>query len=196
MARLIMGLYEPEEGTILADDTDYRQIDPADLRRNIAYIAQDVVLFNGSVRDNISAGMPHASDESILLAAKAAGVHEFIARHPMGYDAPVGEHGEGLSGGQRQAIALARAILIRPNVLLCDEPTNAMDMQAEELFCRYVQEEIKGKTLILITHKNTMLPLVDRLVLLDQGRVIMDGPRDKVIAALQSGGVKAEGMAG
>lgn len=192
MARLIMGLYEPSEGAILADDTDYRQIDPADLRRNIAYIAQDVVLFAGSVRDNICASLPHASEEAILEAAKKSGVHDFISRHPMGYDAPVGEHGQGLSGGQRQAIALARAMLLEPHVLVCDEPTNAMDMQAEDAFQKYIQGHIKNRTLILITHKTPMLALVDRIILLEQGRVIMDDTRDKVIAALQSGRIEVK----
>jgi len=187
LAKLIMGLYEPSQGTILADDTDYRQIDPADLRRNVAYIAQDVMLFTGSVRDNISASVPHASEEDILEAAKRAGVHDFISKHPMGYDAQVGEHGRNLSGGQRQAIALARAMLLKPKVIVCDEPTNAMDMQAEEAFKNYVRDEIKDKTLILVTHKNSMLDLVDRLVLMEQGRVVMDGASDKVIGALQSG---------
>lgn len=190
IARLMMGLYLPQEGSIFADDTDYRQIDPADLRRNLAYIAQDVVLFTGSVRDNIAASMPHASEEAILKAAKYAGVHDFISKHPMGYDAPVGEHGSNLSGGQRQAVALARAMLINPKVLVCDEPTNAMDMQAEASFKSYVEQEVEGKTFILITHKNTMLDMVDRLILLDHGKLIMDGPRDKVIAALQSGQVE------
>ncbi len=189
-ARLIMGLYEPTEGTLLADDTDYRQIDPAELRRHFAYISQDVVLFNGSVRDNICASMPNATEEQILEASKAAGVHDFISHHPMGYDAPVGEHGEGLSGGQRQAIALARAMLIDPRVMICDEPTNAMDMQAEEAFKKYMAEHTKDKTLILITHKFPMLEMVDRLILLDQGHLIMDGPRDKVLAALNSGELK------
>ncbi|GJL86106.1 MAG: ABC transporter [Micavibrio sp.] len=192
IARLMMGLYDPDSGSILADDTDYRQIDPADLRRNIAYIAQDVVLFGGSVRDNIAASLPHASEEAILEAAKAAGVHEFISRHPMGYDAPVGEHGGGLSGGQRQAVALARAMLLNPHVMVCDEPTNAMDMQAEEAFGRYIQNEIKNRTLILITHKTAMLPLVERLILMDQGRVIMDGPRDKVIESLNTGKIEVK----
>lgn len=191
-ARLMMGLYEPSGGTILADDTDYRQIDPADLRRSFAYIAQDVVLFTGSVRDNIAASMPQASEEDILNAAKAAGVHEFVSRHPMGYDAPVGEHGEGLSGGQRQAIALARAMLVKPKVLICDEPTNAMDMQAEAAFKTYVEKEIDGKTFVLITHKHAMLDMVDRLILLDQGRVIMDGPREEVVAALSGGKVQVQ----
>jgi ATP-binding cassette subfamily C protein LapB len=189
-ARLMMGLYEPVAGSILADDTDYRQIDPADLRRAFAYIAQDVVLFTGSVRDNIAASIPQAAEEDILEAAKAAGVHEFVSRHPMGYDAPVGEHGEGLSGGQRQAIALARAMLIKPKVLICDEPTNAMDMQAEAAFKTYVEKEIKDKTFILITHKHAMLDMVDRLILLDQGKLVMDGPREDVIAALQGGKVQ------
>ncbi len=190
LARLILNLYEPQDGTILADDTDYRQIDPADLRRNIAYIAQDVVLFSGTVRDNIVASVPHASEEDILYVAKASGVHDFIAKHPMGYDAPVGEHGGNLSGGQRQAVALARAMLLKPHIMVCDEPTNAMDMQAEEAFKKFMTEEIKGKTFIMITHKTPMLSLVDRLILLDQGKVIMDGPRDKVLGSLAGG--KAE----
>ncbi|MCB1531758.1 MAG: type I secretion system permease/ATPase [Alphaproteobacteria bacterium] len=192
IARLIMGLYEPDEGTILADDTDYRQIDPADLRRHAAYIAQDVVLFTGSVRDNISASVPHASEEEILEAAKSAGVHDFIARHPMGYDAPVGEHGAQLSGGQRQAIALARALLLKPKILVCDEPTNAMDTQAEAAFKDYVSGQTDDKTLLLITHKQALLPMVDRLILMDQGRIIMDGARDKVLKVLQAGNVQVQ----
>lgn len=190
IARMILGLYEPKGGTILADDTDYRQIDPADLRHNIAYIAQDVILFTGSVRDNIAASVPHASEEDILNAAKLAGVHDFISKHPMGYDAPVGEHGRGLSGGQRQAIALARAMLLKPKVIVCDEPTNAMDTQAEAAFKSYIAKEVKDRTFVLITHKHNMLDMVDRLILMDQGKIIMDGPRDEVIAALQGGKVE------
>ncbi|MFK7839293.1 MAG: type I secretion system permease/ATPase [Bdellovibrionales bacterium] len=190
IARLMLGLYQPQSGTIFADDTDYRQIDPADLRRNIAYIAQDVILFTGSIRDNIAASVPHATEESILKAAKLAGVHDFVSKHPMGYDAPVGEHGSNLSGGQRQAVALARAMLTNPKVIVCDEPTNAMDLQAEASFKNYVNEEIQDKTLILITHKNTMLDMVDRLILMDNGQLILDGPVDKVIEALQSGQVE------
>ncbi len=184
IARLMLGLYEPQEGTLLADDTDYRQIDPADLRRNIAYIAQDIVLFRGTVRENITIAKPQATDKEILEAAASAGVHDFIARHPLGYDAPVGERGEGLSGGQRQAIALARAMLMKPQVFVCDEPTNAMDMQAEEAFTRHIRTQAAGRTLVLITHRQNLLTLVDRLILIDQGRVVMDGPRDTVIQAL------------
>lgn len=193
IARLMLGLYDPTTGAMLADDTDFRQIDPADLRRNIAYIAQDVVLFRGSVRENITIARPQASEEEILAAAKASGVHEFIARHPMGYDAQVGEGGSGLSGGQRQAVALARAMLMKPAVMVCDEPTNAMDQQAEEAFIRHVKEEVKDKTLVLITHRMHLLSLVERLILIDQGRIVTEGPKEKVMEALAQGrvGVRA-----
>jgi ATP-binding cassette subfamily C protein LapB len=195
MAKLIMGLYTPQEGALMADDTDYRQIDPADLRRNIAYISQDVVLFRGSVRENIAMGKPQASEDEILKVSKLSGVHEFISRHPMGYDAPVGERGDGLSGGQRQAIALARAMLLQPNIMVCDEPTNSMDMQAEEAFTLHIKEQVRDKTLILITHRQHLLALVDRLILVDQGKIVIDGPRDDVLKALAGGKVEmpAEG---
>lgn len=184
LARLLMGLYQPSEGSILIDDTDYRQIDPADLRRNMGYIAQDVVLFSGSIRHNITISKPNASEEEILAAAKLSGVHDFVSAHPHGYDAQIGERGEGLSGGQRQAVALARAILNQPKIFVCDEPTNAMDTQAEENFIRHIHGHVKDHTLLLITHRHSLLRMVDRLILMDHGRVIADGPRDQVLAAL------------
>ena len=190
IARLIMGLYDPKEGTMLIDDTDYRQIDPADLRRNVAYIAQDVMLFSGTVKDNITASVPHATEEQILEVARDSGVHDFISRHPMGYDAQVGERGEGLSGGQRQCVALARAMLLKPGVFVCDEPTNAMDVQAETAFTKHIAEHSKDKTLILITHRQHLLGLVDRLILIDQGKVLLDGPRDDVLKAIAEGRVE------
>ncbi|MBU0799472.1 MAG: ATP-binding cassette domain-containing protein, partial [Alphaproteobacteria bacterium] len=190
VARLMMGLYDPLDGVINIDDTDYRQIDPADLRRNMGYIAQDVVLFRGTVRENIAVGRPQATEEDILQAARLSGVHDFISRHPMGYDAPVGERGDGMSGGQRQAVALARAMLLSPNILICDEPTNAMDMQAEDAFTRHIRQQSEGRTLVLITHRHHLLTLVNRLILMDSGRVVLDGPRDKVIEALAKGKVE------
>ncbi len=196
VARLMLGLYEPHEGTVLVDDTDYRQIDPADLRRNIGYIAQDVVLFSGSIRENITLSRTQASEDEVLEASKEAGVHEFVQRHPMGYDAPVGERGEGLSGGQRQAVAMARAILNDPGVMVCDEPTNSMDVQAEESFRRHIEKHTKDKTLIIITHRQQLLSLVDRLILIDQGRLVLDGPRAKVLEALSNGKVEVETGAG
>ncbi len=194
IARLMMDLYDPTEGTILFDDTDERQIDPVDLRRHIGYISQDVVLFSGTVRDNILAGNPRANEEEILGVSRKAGVHDFISKHPLGYDAPIGERGEGLSGGQRQAIALARAMLLKPAIYVCDEPTNAMDVQAESAFQSHMANEAKDKTLILITHRQPLLAMVDRLILMEQGHVIADGKRDNVLKALAEGnlGVKSE----
>ena len=187
IARLLLKLYEPSSGVILADDTDYRQIDPADLRKNMAYISQETQLFQGSVRDNITAFMPKASEEEILASAHEAGVDSFVSRHPMGYDAPVGEMGAQLSGGQRQAIALARAMITRPQILICDEPTSAMDTQSEAAFLSYINEHTRGRTYVLITHKHSLLTTVDRLILLHNGKVIMDGGRNDVLEALQSG---------
>lgn len=191
ITKMIAGLYEPNAGDIFADGTDYRQIDPADLRRRIGYISQDTVLFSGTVRDNIKASVPQASDDEVLEAAKAAGVHDFIARHPMGYDAPVGERGDGLSGGQKQCIALARALITKPTILLLDEPTNDMDVQAELNFVKQVDGLSKDKTVILVTHRQTLMPLVDRLIFIDNGKVMLDGPREKVIDALSGKGGQA-----
>ncbi|MBI1301313.1 MAG: ATP-binding cassette domain-containing protein, partial [Alphaproteobacteria bacterium] len=193
ISKLMIKLYEPESGVVLVDETDYRQIDPADLRKNFSYIGQEAVLFRGSVKDNIIVTAPQATEEEILACAKAAGVHDFIAHHPMGYDAPVGEQGNALSGGQRQAIAFARAMITRPHVLICDEPTSAMDTQTEQQFFKYVEEKLEGKTLILITHKHNLLSLVDRLILMHEGEIVMDGPREKVIKALNSGKIKVPG---
>ncbi len=192
IARLLLKLYEPTSGVILADDTDYRQIDPADLRKNMGYISQEAQLFRGSVRDNITAFKPAASEEEILNCARESGVDSFVSRHPMGYDAPVGEMGAQISGGQRQAIALARAMITKPRILICDEPTSAMDTQSEAAFLSYIKEHTKDKTFILVTHKHSLLTTVDRLILLHNGRVIMDGLRHDVLEALQSGQIKAQ----
>lgn len=184
ITKIIAGLYDPASGDIFADGTDYRQIDPADLRRQVGYLSQHTVLFQGSIRENIIAGYPQATDDDVLNAAKLAGAHEFIARHPMGYDAPVGERGDGLSGGQKQCIALARAMITNPKILLLDEPTNDMDIQAEDNFIKQVQITAKDRTLILVTHRQELLKMVDRLIVIDQGKVLADGPRDKIIQAL------------
>ncbi len=186
IARLMLGLYTPDRGAIRLDDTDDRQIDPADRRRTIGYIAQDVVLFSGTIRENIALGCPQAGEAEILRAAQAAGVETFVRHHPMGYDAPVGERGDRLSGGQKQAVALARAILTAPRVLVCDEPTNAMDVQAEHAFRAHIETEARteGRSLILITHRQPLLDLVDRLILIGEGRILADGKKADVLEAL------------
>lgn len=187
LIKLLVGFHEASAGTILADDTDLRQIDPADLRRNIAYMGQDTSLMSGTVRDNIVMGRPDATDAEVLKVAELAGAHEFIRHHPMGYDAPVGERGEGLSGGQRQSIALARTLLMDTPVLVLDEPTNAMDSASEERVLRNLEMYARDKTLILVTHKPALLRLVSRVIVMDNGTIAMDGPRDQVIAALAGG---------
>ena len=188
--KLVLGLYEPDKGAVLIDGTDLRQIDPADLRRNIGCVPQDIFLLQGSVRENITLGAGYADDTAVLRAAEIAGVDDFVNRHPMGYDMPVGERGELLSGGQRQAIVVARALLLDPPVLVLDEPTNAMDTGAENRFRTRLAEELGNRTLLLVTHRASLLPLVDRLIVMDGGRVVADGPRDTILKALQSGQVR------
>lgn len=193
LIKMIVNFYEPTAGAILADGTDIRQIDPADLRRNVAYMGQEAALMSGTIRSNIVMGRPDASDAEVLKAAEFSGAHDFIRRHPLGYDAPVGEHGLGLSGGQRQAVALARTLLMDAPVLVMDEPTNAMDSATEDKVIRALESYARNKTLILVTHKPALLRLVSRLIVLDQGKVYLDGPRDQVLQAL-SGGGKVEGQ--
>lgn len=188
--KLILGLYEPSSGSTLLDGADIRQNDPVDLRRNIGYAPQDVTLFFGSIRDNISLGKPFADDKAILKAAEIAGVSEFVSRHPSDFDMPVGERGEGLSGGQRQSVTVARALLLDPSVLVLDELTNTMDNSTEEQFKARLADTLEDKTLLLVTHKASLLSLVDRVIVLDQSRIVADGPRDQILKALKQGQIK------
>jgi ATP-binding cassette subfamily C protein LapB len=193
LARLILGLYEPSEGSVLIDGSDVRQIHPEDLRRNIGTVLQEVTLLSGSVRDNIALGRPDASDAEVLRAARLAGVHDFIGRVPNGYALHLADRGEGLSGGQKQAIAVARALLGERPILLLDEPTSAMDTASETALIARLDELARGRTLMLITHRLPMLRLVERLIVLDHGRIVADGPRDAVLARLRGGQRPAEG---
>jgi ATP-binding cassette, subfamily C, bacterial LapB len=190
IARLVIGLYEPAEGAVLMDGTDIRQIDPADLRRNVGYVAQDNYLFFGSVRDNITFGAPHMDDQSVLRAASLSGVTDFLRNHPHGFDLQVGERGMGLSGGQRQAITIARAMLLDPPILVLDEPTSCMDNSTEAAFKARLTEALKDKTLVLITHRSSLLSLVDRLVVIDNGKVMADGKKEDVLEALKRGHIR------
>jgi ATP-binding cassette subfamily C protein LapB len=190
--KLVLGLYEPDSGSILIDGTDIRQIDPADLRRNVGCVPQDVMLFSGTLRDNITLGAPHADDAAVLRAADISGVEEFASRHPLGYDMNVGERGHVLSGGQRQSVAVARALLGEPPILVLDEPTSAMDNGAENRLKSRLGEEVHGRTLLIVTHRASLLALVDRLIVLDGGRIVADGPKDQVLKALASGQIRGE----
>jgi ATP-binding cassette subfamily C protein LapB len=187
LQRLILGLYTPTQGTIAIDGIDLRQLDPADLRRNVGYVEQDAMLFYGTLRENIAIAAPYADDVSILAAAEIAGLTEFANRHPQGFDMIIGERGESLSGGQRQGVAIARAILLEPSVLLLDEPTGAMDFSSEMKFKERLRHYAQHKTMMVVTHRNTLLDLADRIIVIDEGRIVADGPYAKVIEALKAG---------
>ena len=187
--RLLMGFYHPDEGQILLDGLDLRQLDVSDLRQQIGYVAHDLPLLAGSLRDNLTLGARYVSDARMLEVAELTGVSELARQHPAGFDRPVGERGQLLSGGQRQAVLMARALLLAPPILLLDEPTSAMDNSSEEILRKRLHEACRDKTLLLVTHRTSMLSLVDRLLVLDSGRIVADGPKDAVIEALRKGHV-------
>ena len=185
LSKLVLGLYQPTEGTILIDGIDSKQIDPFDLRRSMGFVSQDPVLFYGSLKHNLTLGSPFVTDEEMLAAAKVAGVDRFAARHPDGYDMLISERGESLSGGQRQSIAVARALINNPAILLLDEPSSNMDNQSEIVLRRYLKQVCEHRTVVLITHRTALLELVDRLIVVDNGKIVADGPKDQVVAALR-----------
>jgi ATP-binding cassette subfamily C protein LapB len=177
IAKLILGLYQPSSGAILIDGVDTRQIDPADLRRNLGVVMQDVWLMTGTVKHNIAVGGFNPSDEDILEASQLAGVHDFIAPHPEGYGLRLKERGEGLSGGQKQALAIARALVNRPPILLMDEPTSAMDINGEKILIDKLKRHLITQTIVVITHRASIIELVDRVIVIDQGKVAAQGPK-------------------
>jgi ATP-binding cassette subfamily C protein LapB len=187
--KLIMGLYQPSDGAVLLDGIDLRQLDPADVRRNIGYVSQDVTLFYGTLRDNVKLGLPYADDSAVVVAAETAGLSDFVNRHPRGYDMQVGERGELLSGGQRQSVGLARAVLHNAPLLLLDEPTSAMDFSTEAQITARIAAFAQDKTVVLVTHRTSMLSMVTRVIVIDGGKIVADGPRDRIMEALASGRV-------
>lgn len=187
--RLILGLYQPGEGSIRIDGVDIRQLDPAEVRKAVGYVPQDATLFYGTLRENITIGMPYVEDHAILQAAELAGLQEMVSNHPKGFDMLIGERGESLSGGQRQSVAIARAFVHEPNILLLDEPSSAMDSSTEEVLKARLTHYAKGRTMVLVTHRNSLLDLVDRLIVIDRGKVVADGPKAMVMEALRAGKV-------
>lgn len=193
IAKIILNLYQPSSGTVLIDGKEFNQINTSILRRQIGYVSQDVSLFYGSIKDNITFGAPHVDDQVILRAAELSGLDKFISGHPKGYDLQVGERGYNLSGGQRQSIAITRALLLDPPILLFDEPTNSMDDTTENQLKANLLPCLNNKTFILITHKLSLLSLVNRLIVLDNGHVVAMGPKDAVLKALAEGQIKPSG---
>jgi ATP-binding cassette subfamily C protein LapB len=181
IARLILGLYPPEEGLIMIDGTDIRQLSPLDLRRNLGAAMQESVLLTGSVRENIVLDRPGVDDAEMLRATELSGTHQFMGQIANGYDLRLADRGEGLSGGQRQSIAIARALAGRPQIVIMDEPTSAMDAQTEQALLQRLQQELQGRTLVLITHRPPLLQLVQRIILIEKGKIAADGPRDAVL---------------
>ena len=188
--KLLLGLYEPDAGQILIDGIDINQIDPADLRKNMGYVSQDIMLFRGTVKDNITFRASHASDGAMIRAAQISGASEFIKKHPKGYEMPIGERGQGLSGGQRQTIGIARAFLLNTPIMLMDEPSNAMDQITEAKLLDNLQAALKGTTSLLVTQKMNLLKIVDRVLVVNEGKIIIDAPKEEALLKLQAGGKK------
>lgn len=187
VGRLLVGFYEPQEGRILIDGVDSRQYDPADLRAGTGFVLQDTDLFFGKLRDNIALGKPAATDAEVLEVARLSGVESFIAGHPLGYDMPIAEGGRSLSGGQKQAIGLARVLIRKPKILFLDEPTAHFDVRSEQEFLDRLKTIAGGEmTILFSTHRMSLLTLVTRLLVFDRGRLIADGPRDEVVAKLRA----------
>lgn len=185
--KVVAGLYAPSAGHVLIDGIDMAQLDPAELRRNMGYVSQDVNLFLGSLRDNIAMADPGVSDERLLEVIKICGLIDFVNAHPLGLDMPVGEHGNLLSGGQRQSVSIARALIRDPVILLMDEPTGSMDHVSEEAFKTSIHNYAKNKTLLVVTHRTSLLSLVDRIIVIDAGKIMADGPKAQVVEALRQG---------
>lgn len=187
LQKLAMGLYQPTGGSIMIDGIDLRQLDPTELRSRVGYVPQDVTLFYGSLRDNLTLSNSQASDAALVRAAEIANLSDFINRHPQGFDMVVSERGDSLSGGQRKSVALARGVINEPPILLMDEPTGSMDHSTEIAVKGQLAEFIKGRTWLVVTHRNSLLEMVDRIIVIDNGKLVADGPRDNVVQALQQG---------
>ncbi len=186
LLKLLMNLYTPTSGSVMYDNTDVRQIDPVDLRRVIGYVPQEPFLFLGTVKDNITIGEHYTSDEDLLEVARIAGLDKFLNKHEAGFELLVGERGDGLSGGERQSITLARALVSKPHLLIMDEPTNSMDSQTERAFINNMKGILKDQTLIVMTHKMSILDLVDRVIIMHEGKIVADGPKEKILNNLKS----------
>ncbi len=188
--RLAAGLYSPDDGAVLMDDTDIRQITPDDVRKNMAVVLQDIFLFSGSIKENITMGHAEIRDEDILHAATVSGLQDFLGALPNGYDMKLRDRGEGLSGGQKQALAITRALVRQAPVIMMDEPTSAMDTNSENQLISRLKKELDGRTLLVVTHRPNMLQLVDRIVILDHGKIVADGPKEDILKILTPKGDK------
>lgn len=187
LLKMLSGLYAPTKGRVLLDGTDMAQIDPRDLRRGIGYLSQDVRLFAGSLRDNLNLNQLERDDDRLMQALEFAGLGPFLRGHPQGLDLQIRDGGEGLSIGQRQSIGWARLWLQNPSVVLLDEPTAALDQTLERTLVSRLESWLKGRTALIATHRTPILALSNRTLILQAGRLVVDGPREQVLAHLASG---------
>ncbi|MDG1064914.1 MAG: type I secretion system permease/ATPase [Luminiphilus sp.] len=187
LTKLAMGLYEPTEGAVLIDGIDLRQLDPGEYRKAVGYVPQDVTLFHGTLRENMTLAHRGVEDDALVRAAERAALIDFVNRHPRGFDMPISERGDSVSGGQRRCIALARSLVHTPGILFFDEPTGSMDNSTEATIKKELENYLPGRTLLLVTHRNSLLELVDRIIVVDGGRIVADGAKDGVLAALKQG---------
>jgi len=181
IARLILGQYPPEDGRVLINDVNILQYDSASLQANIGTTMQESDLREGSIRENITLGRVNIDDEEMIRVARISGTHKFVGGGGEGYNTRLSDRGEGLSQGQKQSIMIARALAGRPPIVVMDAPTSAMDAQSEGALIQQLQEELRGRTLVLFTHRPPLLQLVDRIILIDRGEIVSDGPRDNVL---------------
>jgi ATP-binding cassette subfamily C protein LapB len=187
LLRLLAGQAEPRSGSIVLDDTMMAQIDMADLRRDIGYMSQTGDLFYGSIRENLRIANPGATDAEIAAALRLSCADRLLQKQANGLDLQIGEGGTGVSNGQRQSLLLARLILRDPNIVLLDEPTASLDEGTERLLIDNLKGWLQGRTLVVATHRFPILELVDRLIVIESGRILMDGPKAEILQRLKSG---------
>ena len=186
LIKILSGLYRPQQGKVYLDGVDMSHLAPSFVREHLGYLPQDVRLFEGSLRDNLTLGLPNPSDSQILRAATMTGLDHAIRQHPKGLSLPISEGGRGLSGGQRQLVGLTRMLIAQPRVLLLDEPTASMDNRTETVVMRHLFQQIpKESSIILVTHKLSLLEHVRRVIVMDKGKIVADGPRDVVLAKMR-----------
>ena len=195
MGRLMAGLYMPSEGAVLISEADTRSYDPAELRAGVGFVAQDPELFTGTLRENITLGLHAASDQVIAAVLSEVGLTDLVKSHPAWLQMEVGERGRNLSGGKRQAVALARILIRNPKILFLDEPSSALDSQSEQALIRALLRWSEGenRTLVVCSHRLGMLNLASRLLVINEGQVTADGPRDEIIAKLGAASKAAAG---
>jgi ABC-type multidrug transport system fused ATPase/permease subunit len=181
-ASLILQFYQPQSGTILYDNKPAGAYSLTDIRNQVAIVPQDVLLFGGTIRENIAYGKLKATEEEIVAAAERANAHSFIMSFPEGYDTIVGERGVKLSGGQRQRIAIARALLKNPSILILDEATSSLDSESERLVQEALEELMKNRTSIIIAHRLSTIREADKIIVLEKGKVIESGSHEELLS--------------